>query len=361
MSALPQSKELLPPSRLESFMHQMHEMDSVAWQSANRDYFFRAQIADDCDALVRRARAPGVVGMATRETLHSILGTIYNREFDVPDILKTDCETQPILRDIASVLEQSMLDAEIALAKEHVVEYPTDGREYVRWLKELISGHPASTHGFYHSYLQDYSTREDLRYLLAQETCLDPRFDDILALIQLAAKGEAKMELAANYWDEMGNGKTSEMHSALFANALDELGVTDEYIEDNYLFEAKVCGNLSAALALFRRHYYKAIGYYGVTEYLAPRRFRSLVFAWKRLGLREKGAHYHELHVGVDAAHAAGWFKNVVRPAIDRDPRVGRDIAIGALLRLNTSERYLDALLARTGFSNFSQSSGDQT
>lgn len=352
MLALTQARDQFSLSSLESFMHQFPDMDSLAWQSANRDYSLRAQIADDCYALVIQARTLGATGIATRETLHSILDTIYGREFNAPDVLETDCETQPILSDIASILEQSMLDEEIALAKEHVIEYPADGREYVRWLKELISDHPASTHGFYHSYLQDHSTREDLRYLLAQETCLDPRFDDILALIQLAAKGEAKMELAANYWDEMGNGKTSEMHSALFENALYELGVTKQYIMDNYLFEAKVCGNLSAALALFRRHYYKAIGYYGVTEYLAPRRFRSLVFAWKRLGLPEKGAHYHELHVGVDAAHAAGWFKNVVRPAIDRDPRVGHDIAIGALLRLNTSERYLDALLARTGLIN---------
>jgi hypothetical protein len=282
--------------------------------------------------------------------MHSILKAIYDREFDEPDVLKTDCETQPILRDIVAILEQSMLDDEIELVQESVADYPTDGSEYVHWLKRLIFDHPASAHPFYHSYLPDHGTREDLRYLLAQETCLDPRFDDILALIQLGTKGETKMEMAANYWDEMGSGKTPEMHSALFVNALAELDVTDKYIEDNYLFEAKVCGNLSAALALARRHYYKAIGYFGVTEYLAPRRFRYLVAAWRRLGLSQKGSHYHELHVGVDARHAAGWFRNVIHPAVDRDPRVGRDIAIGALLRLNTSQRYLDALLARTSF-----------
>src|SRR5262249_38819899 len=140
-------------------------------------------------------------------------------------------------------------------------------------------------HPFYRPYLQDHGTREDVRVLLANETSLDPRFDDILALIQLGTAGNAKLEIAANYWDEMGNEESANMHGALFARALAALEVNAQYIKDNLLLEAKLCGNLSAALTLSRRHYFKAIGYFGVTESLAPRRFRSLILAWRRLGL----------------------------------------------------------------------------
>ncbi|RQS14481.1 iron-containing redox enzyme family protein [Burkholderia sp. Bp8998] len=347
MSTLLKSKDYLFPVGIESFLDQIHEMDVAAWRSVNRDYSFRKKLSDDCYDLVRRAHAPGAEGMCSKKIIHEILEIIYDREFSTPDITNTECNTEPILRDVASIFEQSVINDEIDLASNHIEEYPSDGDEYVFWLKALIARHGASNHQYYSSYLPRHGTSDDIKYLLAQETSLDPRFDDILALIQLGARGEEKMELAANYWDEMGNGNIYHMHSVLFAQALGELAITDQYIQENYLLEAKVCGNLSAAFAFSRRHYYKAIGYFGVTEYLAPRRFRSLVSAWRRLGLSSKGLQYHELHVSVDAGHAAGWFRNVIRPVVDRDSRIGRDIAIGALVRLNTSARYLDALMSR--------------
>lgn len=326
-------------------MHQLNSMRSEVWQAVNRDYELRARIADECHVLARQAHGPG--GVAAHQVVHDVLTAIYQRDFSHPATSESDCETQPVLRDIAAIFEQAMLDYEIALIQDGAAGYPLDGKDYVAWLKRIVAGHPASRHPFYRPYLQEYGTRDDVRFLLAQETSLDPRFDDILALIQLGTGESEKIEIAANYWDEMGNGEATNMHGALFAKALAALEVDDRYIKDNLLLEAKLCGNLSAALSLSRRHYFKAIGYFGVTEYLAPRRFRSLILAWRRLGLPAEGVRYHDLHVEVDAGHAAGWFKNIIEPAIDRDPRVGRDIAIGTLIRLSTSERYLDALLAR--------------
>lgn len=340
---------------LASFMETLPNMNAKDWRTANRDYKFRSLIADNCYSLIKESNHETTI----QDTIHNYLGKIYDREFSQPELKDSNCETQPILRDIAAIFEEFMLDFEVAIAERAFKKenaFPHDGKAYIRWLKALISDHCASSHPFYHSYLADHGTLKDIKFLLAQETCLDPRFDDILALIQLGVKEDAKMEIAANYWDEMGNGKIADMHTVLFSRALDELEITEDYIHKNYLFEAKLCGNLSAALALSRRHYYKAVGYFGVTEYLAPRRFRSLITAWRRLGLSEDGAHYHDLHINVDAGHAAGWFRNVVKPAVDHNPQVGHEIALGALLRLNTSERYLDALLPHTNFNNQSPS-----
>lgn len=341
-----QSDSLRSP--LESLMSRLSSMGSEAWQAVNRDYVLRASIADECYSLVRQAHAPN--GTRAHQVVHDILTAIYQRDFSQPDTSESECETQPVLRDIAAIFEQAMLDYEIELVEDGATGYPLEGKAYVQWLKRIIANHPASQHPFYRPYLQDHGTREDVRFLLAQETSLDPRFDDILALIQLGTEASAKIEIAANYWDEMGNGEAANVHSVLFAKALAALDVNERYIQDNLLLEAKLCGNLSAALTLSRRHYFKAIGYFGVTEYLAPRRFRCLINAWRRLGLPSEGIRYHDLHVEIDAGHATGWFKNVIEPAINRDPRVGRDIALGTLIRLNTSERYLDALLARTSY-----------
>ncbi|MCV9947654.1 iron-containing redox enzyme family protein [Rhizobium sp. BT-175] len=339
----------MPSSCLQLILNAMPDMDRKAWRSANRDYALRQNLAADCLSLVETATQEGFLRC---EPLHNVLKALYDREFASASPVSGACDVPPMLRDITHILEDALIEHEIQRASHRVGEYPKDGSGYVHWLKRLISEHRASHHPYYHSYIENHGTREDLRYLLAQETCIDPRFDDILALIQLGARGEAKLELASNYWDEMGNGSFADMHSILFDEALVELDISLNYIAENFLFEAKVCGNISAALALRRQYYHMAIGYFGVTEYLVPRRFRKLISAWKRLGLPKKGMHYHDLHIGVDAGHAAGWFKNVVQPAIDHDPQVGRDIALGALIRLDSSEQYLDAVLARTDFAN---------
>lgn len=334
--------------QLVSLMNELGNMSPSEWRATNHDYVRRARIAEDCLALSRLSHEPD--GKQARQALHDILATIYQRDFSCTKIAESECETQPVLRDIAAILEQSMLETEIAIARDEVEGYPTTGRDFSQWLKQLIARHPASRHPYYRPYVEDHATRDDLRFLLAQESSLDPRFDDILALIQLGTQGREKMEIAGNYWDEMGNGRPGDVHSSLFSAALAVFGIDEKYICDSLLLEAKLCGNLSAALALSRRHYYKAIGYFGVTEYLAPRRFRCLVAAWKRLELPPDGISYHEIHIEIDAGHAVGWLKNVIEPAIDRDPDVGYDIAVGTIVRLNTSARYLDALLARTNF-----------
>jgi hypothetical protein len=183
-----------------------------------------------------------------------------------------------------------------------------------------------------------------VRFYLAQETVLDPRFDDILALLIRGTTGPEKMELVSNLWDELGNGTDADIHTSVFSETLDALGVTPAFIADNIILEATVCGNLSAALALSKRHYYRAIGYFGVTEYLTPRRFRSFVIGAKRLGIDKSAYRYHDMHIQVDARHGPSWFKNIVAPAVAREPGCAYDVALGTQLRLDTSTSYLNAL-----------------
>ena len=282
-----------------------------------------------------------------RGALHQVLAAIYEREFSLVPLAQTQSDAQPVLRDMVSILEDAMLANELkAIAETQVTGYPTDGVGYVRWLKRLISRHPAAWHPFYQQHMRRRATVADVKFWLAQETNLDPRFDDILALLQIGASGTAKMEISRNYDDEMGNGKPEEVHTTLFQKALDALSVSAEYIAQTVLPEARVSGNVSAAMAVSRRHHYRAIGYFGVTEYFAPARFKHVLKAWERLGLPDDGAVYHRLHVTIDTVHGNAWLNNVIAPAIEQDPALGREIAIGALIRLNSSGRYLDQMLA---------------
>lgn len=60
---------------------------------------------------------------------------------------------------------------------------------------------------------------------------LDARFDDLIALAQIGFSDEPKLELARNYWDEMGNGNLEDMHTRLFDGLLDDLGINGSAVD----------------------------------------------------------------------------------------------------------------------------------
>jgi hypothetical protein len=278
------------------------------------------------------------------------LSDIYDRCFGLPPIGQVDSLLAEVLDEIRSVLETEMLAAVRARTDSaEAISAPTDPDSFLPWYRRFISSHQASNHSFYRDYLENLANVDDIRFYLAQETAIDPRFDDILALLAIGSHDAEKMELVSNLWDEMGNGKPADVHTAVFANTLASAGVTPAYISGNIMLESLVCGNVSAALALSKRHYYKAIGYFGVTEYLTPRRFRSFVAGCKRLGLPKEAYLYHDLHIHIDARHGPSWFRNILVPAINREPRCATEIALGTLLRLETSTWYLDALQEKLG------------
>ncbi|GHA11451.1 hypothetical protein GCM10010329_37920 [Streptomyces spiroverticillatus] len=329
---------------LSGFVEALNFPVPEIWRELTENFDERAALVRECRELAALAFEEKDAEAHAR--LHDVLTDVYAYEFSQAAAGSPDLDTQPVLKDVVGVLENAVLEDEFRqVPEEWLKDYPTDGKGYVRWLKAHIQNHPAASHPMYSTRLAEAPV-DDIRFLLAQETSLDPRFDDILAVMQLGARGAEKMEIANNYWDEMGNGNFSEVHTTLFSQCLDSIDVDATYIEENLLLEAKECGNISAAIALTRRHYLRAIGYFGVTEFLAPRRFRELVTAWDRLELPAVGKTYHDIHIGVDAKHAAGWYKNVIGPVIERDPDAGREIALGTFVRLNTSQRYLDRVLA---------------
>jgi hypothetical protein len=73
---------------------------------------------------------------------------------------------------------------------------------------------------------------------------------------------------------------------------------------------------------------------------------KAFIEGWKRLGLPLGGDEYQRLHIRVDAEHAAGWIRNVIVPAVLENGDIARRVAAGALMRLESSRRYLDEVSA---------------
>ncbi|HEY2579916.1 MAG TPA: iron-containing redox enzyme family protein [Streptosporangiaceae bacterium] len=334
------------PARFVDDLLSCHDSDLLNARAANPRY--RETVANSVRALAKQAFTEQDE-TALRQA-HLALGKMYDWYFSTPLIEQIDTMLSTLLDDIRMVLENAMLAAIIAGIKARTADSSLaslpGGKSFLPWFRRLISEHQASNHSFYRDFLENRASPDDMRFYLAQETSLDPRLDDILALLIMGTDGPEKMELTSNLWDEVGNGNPADAHATVFARTLDAAGVTQPFITSSIMLESRICGNVSAALALSKRHYYKAIGYFGVTEYLTPRRFRSFVIGCKRLNLPEAAYQYHSLHIQIDSRHGPAWFKNVIAPAVIREPRCAHDIALGTLLRLETSTWYLNALQA---------------
>ncbi|CAF0866554.1 unnamed protein product [Didymodactylos carnosus] len=207
----------------------------------------------------------------------------------------------------------------------------------------IIQNHAAVKHPYYNEFMATTADKNDLKYWLAQESTLDQKFDDILALMQVGSSGIVKLEIAKNYWDEMGNGEQGKTHTYLFELLMNELNITTDYIQNNLLLTSLITGNISSCYVLNKSLFYQSIGYFGVTEYLAPIRFKKVVKALERNEISEAGKQYHKLHIWIDKIHGAAWFNNVVRSMIDKQPECGIEIARGALARLETSLEHLES------------------
>lgn len=302
------------------------------------------EIIERCAMLASDAYDRGDV--AAMGSLHRNLAHAYDLHFRIEERHEAFLRIGPLAYRIIQTFEDKILEHEESHLPDGFDEgMPAQGKEYVRWLLNRIHHHPARKHVYYREYMPEHADVKDLEQYLIQETTLDPRFDDVLAMLQVGTSGNVKMEIAKNYWDEMGNGEAKAVHTTMFARALQALEITPGKIQRNLHLESVLCGNLSVMMSLYRRHFYKAIGYYGVTEYLAPFRFKHVIDAWNRNGLDPHAIEYHQLHIRIDTQHATAWLYDVIAPLVDKNPGNGLEILKGVLYRLNSSGRYLDRLM----------------
>jgi len=213
---------------------------------------------------------------------------------------------------------------------------------FIDYLETVILSHPSSQHPLFTQFVPEYATKENLRFLIAQES--PPRFDDLVSMIQIGNPIQMKMELARNYWDEMGNGNPCDAHSVLFEKVLTYFGITEMYVMKNILLQSMIFDNISSLLAIYRENYMHAIGFLAAAEYCEPARFSNFVKGCQRLGVGEDELVYHRLHSDIDVDHANGWFQNVIKPLVESDAQMANNVLEGVLLKLNVTQYFFDSM-----------------
>ena len=233
-------------------------------------------------------------------------------------------------------LEGAFLESLRDDVAEEAAAAPTDVEGFIAWFEALEPSGPGQ-HDPLFPWLAEEATVEQLRWFFEQEAAGEAGFDDLVAMTQVKLPTRPKLELARNYWDEMGRGNVKGMHGPMLDKLVDHLGISPAI--DTSVWESLALANAMTAMATTRRYAWQSVGALGAVELTAPARAALVSKGLRRIGLSADERRYFDLHAVLDVKHSEGWNREALRPAIEEEFRRARPIAEGALIRLRCGER----------------------
>ena len=241
-------------------------------------------------------------------------------------------------------LQGAFLEELRAEVVDEAAQAPTDVNGFIDWFEGLKATGPGQGDPLF-PWLAEAADRDQLRWFFEQEAAGEAGFDDLVAMTQVKLPTRPKLELARNYWDEMGHGTEKGMHGPMLDALVETLAVAP--VIENTVWESLCLANAMTAMASSRRYAWHSVGALGVIELTAPGRSAATAEGLKRVGLSAKEARYFTLHAVLDIKHSEDWNREAIRPAVEEDPRRATAMAEGALIRLRCGARCFEAYRER--------------
>ena len=219
---------------------------------------------------------------------------------------------------------------------EEASEAPTDVEGFIAWFEALKENGPGQNDALF-PWLAESASLEQMKWFLEQEAAGEAGFDDLVAYTQVKLPAAPKLELARNYWDEMGRGNPRGMHGPMLDVLIDTLELQPQI--ETTAWESLALANAMTAMATTRRYAWLSVGALGVVELTAPGRSAATAAGLRRIGFSDRERRYFDLHAVLDVKHSEDWNREALRPLVEEDPRRATAIAEGALIRLKCGER----------------------
>ena len=267
----------------------------------------------------------------------------WNRERLEPGFPSADWEKTLERDQRMQRLEGQFLESLRAEVAEQAAAVPQDADGFIAWFEALGEEGPGQGDPLF-PWIAEAATQEELCWFLEQEAAGEAGFEDLTALTQVKMPTRPKLELARNYWDEMGRGNPKGMHGPLLDTLVERLALQPRI--ETTCWESLALANAMTAMATSRRYAFHSVGALGAIELTAPGRSACTAAGLKRLGFTGRERHYFDLHAVLDVKHSEEWNKEVIRPLVEEDPRRARPMAEGALIRLLCGARCYEAYRA---------------
>lgn len=266
------------------------------------------------------------------QTLHAALAELQSRRL-VPSTPESAAPVEPAL----FALEARYLARERAAVARSAAEAPRDAAGFCLWFDALEETGPGQGDPLF-DWLANEADLGAMRWFLQQEMAGEAGFDDLVALTQVRIPRRAKLELARNYWDEMGTGYSDGMHGPMLEVLANELRLR-RLANREVVWESLALANTLAGLASRREYAYQSIGALGAVERTAPGRAQKVAVGLHRLGVAGAARRYYSLHSVLDVKHADRWRDEVLYSLVDEHPELATHLAEGALMRLEAGRR----------------------
>jgi hypothetical protein len=280
---------------------------------------------------------------ADPESFHRSLA-ISNRQRLAPSLPTTDWRERLAEESAIRLAEGEWVEVERARIEALASEAPHHPAAFVDWFERLRLDGPGQGDELF-PYLAEMASLTEMKWFLEQEMAGEAGFEDLVAITQVRIAATAKLELARNYWDEMGRGDGRAMHGPM----LERLGVAlaaRSTVEDT-VWPSLALANLMVALATNRRYAYHSLGALGVIEMTAPGRVSLVDRGLSRLGIAPRARQYFKVHATLDVKHSEAWNREVFCSIVADTPAAARALAEGALLRLSCGARCFAAYRRR--------------
>jgi hypothetical protein len=266
----------------------------------------------------------------TNEQLHRRLACANEKRF-APALPTADWKRD--IDDLSGFLreEGEFLEEARAAVAARATQAPTDADGFVAWFEALEENGPGQGDPLF-PWLAEEASMDEMRWFLTQEVAGEAGFEDLSALTQVKLPQRPKLEIARNYWDEMGRGNPKGMHGPLLETLVERLALEPRI--ETTVWESLALANTMAGLAANRRYAYHSVGALGVIEQTAPGRATLVGKGLKRLGVPAGDRHYFDLHAILDVKHSDAWNAEALHPLVAANPAFAPAIAEGALMRL---------------------------
>ncbi|NOT39983.1 MAG: iron-containing redox enzyme family protein [Alphaproteobacteria bacterium] len=242
--------------------------------------------------------------------------------------------------------EAAFIEAALSKIRPLIHDVPADAGKFVDWFEALRDSGPGQEDALF-PWLASRASLEEMKWFLQQEAAGEAGFDDLVALTQIKMPQRAKLEMARNYWDEMGRGTPAGMHGLMLERLVEHFEIVPEI--ETTVPEALAIGNVMLALACSRHYAFLSVGALGAIEMTAPSRVRFVDIGLKRLGVPAYYRTYFALHATLDVKHSQSWNREVIYSLVAEDERRSAAIAEGAVLRLWCGQRCFERYRNRFG------------
>lgn len=214
-------------------------------------------------------------------------------------------------------------------------------------LREIAAdeGPPLARH------LEREATVEQFREFVVHRSAYQLKEADPHSWALARLDGPPKAALIEIQFDEYGAGRAPHIHAALFAQAMEELGLDASYGAYLDVIPAFTLAtvNLMSLFGLHRRRRGAIVGHLALFEMTSSLPNRRYARGARRLGFGDRACAFFDEHVMADAVHEAIAAADLAGGLAAREPAVAGDVLWGAAALAELERRFAEALLGAWG------------